>query len=318
MSEAGISQTIAPTTAMAAPPSDVPRLPWRLLRMYARALVADKAVLAACIFLIVLTFAAIFAGVIAPYDPAAQSLKLRNDPPLTIVEGETLPHLLGTDVLGRDQLSRLIYGARISLAVGLASALISGIGGVLLGLIAGYYRGSVDDLIMRLVDLQMAFPSLMVALLVLYAIGAGTWKVILVLAVTRWMVYARVTRAMVLSSRETAYVEAAHSTGCSNGRILFRHILPNLVSPLLVLATLEVATMMLAEASLSFLGLGIQPPETSWGLMLAESRSYITTAWWLVAFPGLAIFLTALSLNMLATWARTVTDPVLRWRVLSQ
>jgi peptide/nickel transport system permease protein len=284
--------------------------------VYGRALIRDKVVLASCVFLAALAFAAVFAEVVAPFTPDAQSLKLRNKPPLTREQGETIPHLLGTDILGRDQLSRLIYGARISLAVGVASAVFSGVAGVLLGLLAGYYRGGLDDLVMRIVDLQLAFPSLLIALLVLYVAGAGTWKVIFVLAVTRWMIYARVTRAMVLSTRETAFVEAARASGCGTRRIMFRHIFPNLAGPLLVLATLEVATMMLAEASLSFLGLGVQPPESSWGLMLAESRSYITTAWWLVTFPGLLIFLTALSINVVSTWARTVTDPVLRWRAL--
>jgi peptide/nickel transport system permease protein len=209
-----------------------------------------------------------------------------------------------------------MHGARISLAVGLGSAICSGVIGVLLGLTAGYYRGSLDDFIMRFVDLQMAFPSLLVALLVLYVVGPGVWNVVLVLAITRWMVYARLTRGLVLSSREEAFVEAAHASGCTNRRILFTHILPNQASPILVLATLEVATMMLTEASLSFLGLGIRPPASSWGLMLAEGRSYITKAWWLVTFPGLAIFLTVLSVNLLASWLRTATDPVLRWRIL--
>ena len=185
---------------------------------------------------------------------------LRNKPPMTEAADGGFPYMLGTDALGRDQLSRLIYGARISLSVGFASVLISGTIGVLLGLIAGYYRGCVDDIIMRFVDLQMGFPSLLMALLVLYVLGAGVWKVVLVLAVTRWMVYARVTRSLVLAYREYVFVEAARSTGCSDRRILFLHILPNLLSPILVLATLEVGTMILTEASLSFLGLGIRPP----------------------------------------------------------
>jgi peptide/nickel transport system permease protein len=169
---------------------------------------------------------------------------------------------------------------------------------------------------MRLVDTQMGFPSLLMALVVLYVLGAGVWNVVLVLAVTRWMVYARVTRGLVLAHREDVFVEAARALGCSDRRILLRHILPNLVSPILVLATLEVATVILTEASLSFLGLGIQPPQSSWGLMLAEGRGYITTAWWLVTFPGLIILLTALSLNLLSTWGRAVTDPITRWRYL--
>lgn len=286
-------------------------------QLYARALLHDKVTLAAILFLLILIFSALFAPFVAPFDPEAQSLMLRNQPPLTEdASGGLIPHLLGTDQLGRDLVSRLLYGARISLAVGVSGALFSGIVGVLLGLVAGFYRGIVDDIIMRLVDTQMGFPSLMTALLVLYVLGPGIWKVILVLAVTRWMIFARVTRSLVLSIREEVFVEAARTAGCSDRRILFRHILPNLLSPLLVLVTLEVATMILTEASLSFLGLGIQPPDSSWGLMLAQGRAYITSAWWLVTFPGLIILLTALSLNLVATWARAVTDPVTRWRYL--
>lgn len=287
------------------------------LAVYGAALVRDPVTLAAALFLIVLVASATLASVVAPFDPEDQSLMLRNQPPGTESAG-ALPHILGTDQLGRDLLTRLIYGARISLAVGVASVLFSGTLGIVLGLIAGYYRGGVDDLIMRLVDTQMGFPSLLLALVVLYVVGAGVWTVIFVLAVTRWMVYARVTRGLVLSHREMVFVEAAQAVGCSDRRILFLHILPNLISPLLVLATLEISTMILTEASLSFLGLGIQPPQSSWGLMLAQGRSYVTSAWWLVTFPGLAILLTALSLNLVATWVRAVTDPVTRWRYLSK
>ncbi len=281
-------------------------------RTYLRALARDPFALTAAIFMVVLILAAVFAPWVAPYDPERGGLMLRNKPPLTPSADGGIPYLLGTDPLGRDELTRLIYGARVSLAVGFLSVLVSGTIGVTLGLIAGYYRGGIDDLIMRIVDLQMGFPSLLMALLVLYVLGGGVWKVILVLAVTRWMVYARVTRSFVLSQRESVFVEAAKATGCTDRRIMLRHIIPNLTSPLLVLATLEVATAILTEASLSFLGLGIQPPQSSWGLMLAEGRSYVTTAWWLVSFPGLAILLTALSLNLLAGWGRAITDPVTR------
>ncbi len=289
----------------------------RSRQIYLRALAQDKLALSATVFLVLLIFSAIFAGFVAPYDPAKGGLMLRNKPPMTESQEGGLPHVLGTDALGRDQLSRLIFGARVSLAVGFTSVLLSGSIGVLLGLIAGYYRGLVDDVIMRLVDTQMGFPSLLMALVVLYVLGAGVWNVVFVLAITRWMVYARLTRSLVLSHREEVFVEAARALGCSDRRILFRHILPNLLSPILVLATLEVATMILTEASLSFLGLGIQPPQSSWGLMLAEGRGYVTSAWWLVTFPGLVILLTALSLNLLSTWVRAVTDPVTRWRFLA-
>ncbi|MCA9876206.1 MAG: ABC transporter permease [Thermomicrobiales bacterium] len=281
---------------------------------YLRALAADKVVLAAASFLVVVVLAALFANVVAPHDPEQGGLALRNKPPLTAAKDGGFPYLLGTDALGRDQLSRLIYGARVSLAVGLLSVVLSGAIGVTLGLIAGYYRGLLDDLIMRCVDLQMALPSLLLALLVLYLLGASIANVILVLAITRWMVYARVTRSLVLTYRENVFIEAARATGCSDRRIILLHLLPNLLSPILVLATLEVATMILTEASLSFLGLGIQPPDSSWGLMLGQGRSYMTSAWWLVTFPGLVILLTALSINLFASWVRVVTDPVTRWR----
>lgn len=293
-----------------------PERPWR---MYARALLRDKLALVATFFLIVLAIAAVFAAWVTPFDPTDQNLFMRNMPPMTMPEnGGTIPHFLGTDPLGRDELSRLIFGGRVSLAVGLVSVLVSGTVGTLLGLLAGFYRGPVDDVIMRLVDVQMGFPSLLLALFVLYVVGGGVMNVIFVLAITRWMVYARVTRGLVLSHRENVFVEAARATGCTDRRIIARHLLPNLLSPIVVLATLEVAYMILTEAALSFLGLGIQPPESSWGLMLSQGRQYVTTAWWLVTFPGLAILLTALSLNLLATWARTVTDPAQRWRYLQK
>jgi len=287
---------------------------WALI---SRALIYDKLSLVAVLFLTILAFSAIFSPLVAPYDPNLQSLLLRNQPPMTAAEvpGEP-PHILGTDALGRDLLSRLIYGSRISLAVGAVSVIISGVAGTVVGLIAGFRRGVIDDLVMRAVDIQMGFPSLLLALLILYALGASIWNVIFVLAITRWTIYARMARGIVLAERENAYVEAAQSMGCSERRILFLHILPNMLAPLLVLGTLETATLILSEASLSFLGLGIQPPDTSWGLMLAEGRQYMRAAWWLVMFPGLAILFTALSLNLCATWLRGVTDPVQRWRYL--
>lgn len=278
------------------------------------ALWMDKLALLAAIVLLAMILIAIFAPAVAPYDPAKQSLSMRNDPPMTRPAPDAFPYVLGADALGRDVLSRLIFGARVSLAVGAASVLISGFIGATLGLIAGYYRGGVDDVVMRAVDIWMGFPSLLLALIVLYVTGAGFWNVVLVLAITRWMVYARVTRSLVLSYRENVFIEAARATGCTDREIITRHLLPNLLSPILVLATLETATIILIEASLSFLGLGLPLSVPSWGLMLAQGREYVTTAWWLVTFPGLAILITALALNLLASWARAVTDPAQRWR----
>jgi peptide/nickel transport system permease protein len=280
-----------------------------------RALVDDKVVLIASCFIVLVIGSAIFAPFVAPHDPYTQSIRTRVKPPMTpAVQEGGVPYLLGTDTLGRDVLSRLIYGARISLMVGISTALISGTVGVSLGLLAGFYRGRVDDLIMRLVDLQMSLPGLLLALFVLFALGPSFVNLILVMVITRWMIYARITRGMMLSLRERPFVEAARALGCSDARLVLVHMLPNLFSPIIVLATLEIATMLLALAALDFLGLGIQPPESSWGLMMAQGREYLQTAWWLVTFPGLTIMLTALSFNVLATWVRVVTDPVSSWR----
>ena len=310
------ASTLASTTMAAADAVNDLRAPVRQGRLAFlwHALWMDKLALLAAIVLLGMILIAIFAPAVAPYDPAKQSLSMRNDPPMTRPAPDAFPYVLGADALGRDVLSRLIFGARVSLAVGAASVLISGFIGATLGLIAGYYRGGVDDVIMRAVDIWMGFPSLLLALIVLYVTGAGFWNVVLVLAITRWMVYARVTRSLVLSYRENVFIEAARATGCTDREIITRHLLPNLLSPILVLATLETATIILIEASLSFLGLGLPLSVPSWGQMLAQGREYVTTAWWLVTFPGLAILITALSLNLLATWARTVTDPAQRWR----
>jgi peptide/nickel transport system permease protein len=283
-----------------------------------RALRRDVITSLAAIFLLVVIACAVFAEQLVQLglirDPNAQSLLVRNSPPGVAQDG-TL-RLLGTDQLGRDLLARLVFGARVSLSVGIATVLISGLIGVVLGLLAGYYRGRVDDLVMRLVDVQMGFPNLLLALAVLYAAGPSFKNLILVLALTRWMVMARLTRAMTLSLRETPFVEAAQVVGASNRRIMYLHLLPNLLSPIVVLGTLEFARAMLAEAALSFLGLGIQPPEASWGLILAQGRAYLGSAWWLVTLPGLAILLSTLSANLLASWIRAVTDPIQRWRWL--
>lgn len=267
----------------------------------------NKLVSLSILTLVVVVTCAVFAELITPYDPYLIDVSMRNKPPLSPTADGAALHLLGTDPLGRDVLSRIMLGSRVSMSVGVASVVVSGLLGTTLGLIAGYYRGWFDDLVMRLVDLQMSVPSLLIALLVLYILGPSFLNIVLVLAITRWMVYARVARGLMLSLREELFVEASKSLGASDARVIVRHLLPNLAAPLLVLATLELAVMLLTEASLSFLGLGIQPPDSSWGLMLAEGREYLTSAWWLVAMPGIAILLTTLSVNILATWARART-----------
>ena len=285
--------------------------------MLVRGLLRDKVTLFACLFLTILAIVAVCAPWITPHDPMDQNLFMRHKPPMTSADSG-LAHILGTDALGRDLLSRLMMGAQVSLSIGLLGVLVSGTFGVTLGLIAGYYRGWIDDIIMRAVDVMLGFPTLLVALFVLFVIGGGYVNLVLVLALTRWMIYARVARGMTMSLREEPFIEGARVIGASDFRIITRHLWPNLLSPVLVLATLEVARLILAESALSFLGFGIQPPSSSWGLEVAGGRSYITTAWWIVTFSGAIIFLTALSLNLLANWLRALADPVQRWRWLSK
>jgi peptide/nickel transport system permease protein len=263
---------------------------------------------AAASILIMVVLSALLANFVAPYSADAIDLSLRNKPPDFVSLDTGNRYLLGTDPLGRDILTRLIFGARISLAVGAGSVIVSGTIGVIAGLAAGFYRGRTGEIIMRIVDLQMSLPSLLVALFVLYISGPSFINVVLVLAVTRWMVYTRVVRGMVLSLREQPFVEAARSLAASDSRIMLRHILPNILPAVVVVATLELPAMILAEAALDFLGLGIQPPETSWGLMLALGREYMTSAWWLVTFPGLAIMLTAICFNVVGTALRNATQ----------
>jgi peptide/nickel transport system permease protein len=269
---------------------------------------ADKAGFVGAVFLVVLLVCAVGAKWIAPDDPAAQSLADRLRPPAWS-DGGTWAHPLGTDNLGRDVLSRIIHGSRISLLVGLSVVLLAGAAGVLAGLVSGYRGGRTDRWIMGFVDTQVAFPGLLLALIILAVVGPSVGALIVVLSVNGWMVYARVTRGVVLSVKELPYVEAAEIVGCKPRRVVLRHILPNLTSALATLAVLEFARIVLAEAALSFLGLGIQPPQTSWGLDVSGGRDYIFDAWWLVTFPGIAIALTVLAINLVASWLRVVADP---------
>ncbi|MHB8644391.1 MAG: ABC transporter permease [Thermomicrobiales bacterium] len=282
-----------------------------------RSLARDPFALTAALFLVVLIGAAALAPLIAPHDPTAQDLLGRLKPPAW-VGGGARTHLLGTDALGRDLFSRVLYGARVSLTIGFTVVLTAGVVGVVLGLLSGYYGGRFDSLIMRLVDLQTAFPYFLLAVTIIAAVGTGEKNLIIVLALGSWVVYARFARATMLSVRRTAYIEAARAVGCSGTRIVFRHALPNLASPLVTLATLELSRVILAEAGFSFLGLGVQPPTPAWGLMVAEGHSYISSAWWLSTWPGLAIALAALSINIFATWLRAVTDPVQRSRQMNE
>jgi peptide/nickel transport system permease protein len=282
-----------------------------------RILTADKFATAGLLYLLALFGIAIFAGSLAPHDPTFQTLGKRLTPGLWSSQGNvTFP--LGTDHLGRDMLSRLIYGSRISIIIGLSTVAIAGVIGTLLGLVSGYYGGRLDDLIMRWADIQMAFPGLLLALSVLALFGPSLQNMVLVLALNNWMWYARLTRGVMLSLREVLFVEAARVIGASNTRIIFKHCFPNLASPLITLGTLEVARMILSEASLSFLGFGVQPPTPAWGLMLAEGRSYLPIAWWLVTLAGLCIGVTVLAINLVASWLRNATDPHQRYKLVQQ
>jgi peptide/nickel transport system permease protein len=280
---------------------------------FASEIVNDRVALTAVGILAVIVGTAVFAQVLAPYDPSKTDILIRLRPPVWEAGG-TAEHVLGTDQLGRDVLSRLIYGARVSLVVAVSVVLAAGMFGTIVGMVAGFYGGRVDDAIMRLVDIQTAFPGILLVLLILATLGSGILSVIVVLTMTGWMVFARLARGQVVALREQQFLESAVSVGCDPRRIIFVHIVPNLASPILTLGALELARVILVEAVLSFLGVGIQPPSTSWGLMIAEGQIYITTAWWLVTLPGLAIGATVLTVNLVAGWLRTHADPTQRYR----
>lgn len=247
---------------------------------------------------------AVFANVLSPDDPLAGSLRDRLVPPFTTSE---FP--LGTDPLGRDMLSRLMYGARISLTVGFSAVAIGMVIGSLLGLIAGYVGGWPDAILMRVADAQLSLPSFILALTIMAALGSGLFNVILALSIGSWVRYARVVRSMVLPLRETEYVLAAETIGCAPKRVMLRHVLPNVITPVIILATLGLGTTIIAESSLSFLGLGVDPESPSWGSMLSEGRAYLDSAWWVAAFPGIAITITVLSVNLIGDALRDQLDP---------
>ena len=267
---------------------------------------AKSATLAALV-LLAIGAVALFAPLIAPTKLGHIDLASRLQEP--VLFGGSWDHPLGTDALGQDELTQLVYGARVSVSTGVIVILLAGSFGTLLGLVAGYVRGWRETVAMRLVEVSIAFPGLLLALAVLTMVGAGQSTLIFILSALSWMVFARVTHDIVLGLRETPFVKAAETVGCSRTRLIFRHLLPNLASALLTIATLEFAAVVLAEASLSYLGFGIQPPDSSWGLMVANGQQYLDAAWWLVAIPGFAIALTVLALNLLAGWLRVTADP---------
>lgn len=246
-----------------------------------------------------------------PRDPLAQDLMARLTPPAW-QEGGSLEYPLGTDNLGRDVLVRILYGSRVSLLVGFAAVMVACGAGILLGLVSGFYGGRTDSLIMRVADVFMAYPFMLLTISVIAVLGNSILNLILVLGLSDWVTYARTIRGSVLSLKEKEFVLAARSVGTRNRVILMRHVFPNVLSPILVLATVRVANIIIWESGLSFLGMGVPPPMPTWGRMLAEGRVYITDAWWLVTLPGLAIMLTILSINLLGDGLRDALDPRLR------
>jgi len=246
-----------------------------------------------------------------PVDPLAQDLMARLTPPAWQAGG-SLAHPLGTDNLGRDVLARILYGSRVSLLVGFSSVLVAEALGIVLGLVSGYYGGRTDSIVMRVADVFMAYPFMLLTISIIAVLGNSIFNLILVLGISDWVTYARTVRGSVLALKEKEFVKAAHSLGTRNRTIIRRHILPNILSPLLVLGTVRVANIIIWESGLSFLGMGVPPPQPTWGRMLAEGRMYISDAWWLVTLPGLAIMLTILAINLLGDGLRDALDPRLR------
>lgn len=250
-------------------------------------------------------------GLIATTSPTEQSLAARLRPPAWM-EGGAPGHVLGTDGLGRDVYSRVVYGARTACAVALTASLIGGLAGAALGLVAGYHGGALDDVVRKLVDMQLAFPYLLLAVSVMAVAGRRVPVLIAVLALSSWPAFARIVRAEVLSLRERQFIESARAIGCGDGRIVWRHIVPGTIASLSVVWSFDLARVVVLEASLSFLGLGVQPPTPSWGMDLSESRQFLQIAYWTVLFPGLAISLVVLAANLAGDWVRDVLDPVVR------
>ena len=281
------------------------------LRRLVRSLRTNPVALISLVLLVAILVIAIAAPSLAPFDPTAQSLRLRLRPPSWMPGGEP-GYLLGTDPLGRDMLSRILYGARVSILVGVLAVLIQTVIGVGVGLVSGFYGGAIDNVVMRIADVQQAIPFLVLVVAVAAVVGPSFLNTVLILGVTGWVTYGRVVRAQVLSLMQLEYVTASRALGGKDARIMLRHLLPNLVAPITVVATLTISAMILIEASLSFLGLGVPPPTPTWGGMVADGRNYLVTAWWVSVFPGLAIFVTVLVINLVGDWLREALDPTLR------
>jgi peptide/nickel transport system permease protein len=300
--------TVSPALAEPVPSSAATT---RGRRWLPRALRRSTLATAGLLIIATVVLAALLAPLLAPNDPIEQSLTRATLPPFWQARG-SFETPLGTDQFGRDVWSRIVYGARISLAIGAAASLLGAVVGVTAGLAAGYYGGKVDATMMRLVDLNLAFPLILLALAIAAILGPSFRNLVLVMALTTWMIYARVVRGITLSLREREFIQAARAIGATDGGIMARHILPNLLAPVMVIWTLELARVILMESALSFLGLGVPPPTPTWGRMLAEGRNYLTVAPWITIFPGLAISITVLGVNFLGDGLRDLLDPRLR------
>lgn len=260
------------------------------------------------VIVVIVMLIALFAGVMMPYAPEEIDLVHMAEPPCW-AKGGSMAHILGTDILGRDVFSRVLIGSRVSLLVGIFSVVVAGIIGTVMGLLSGYFGGWVDSVIMRITDAFHSIPLTLFAMVILAVMRTGVLTLVFVIGVTTWPFYARMIRSEVLGLKGQEYVKAARTIGTSGIRIMLKHILPNILPTFIVISTLSVATSILIEASLSFLGLGIQPPTVSWGVMLSDGRNYLATNWWMATFPGIAISVTVLGIMLLGNWLRDVLDP---------
>jgi peptide/nickel transport system permease protein len=294
-------------------PADVIRLPSRAPRFtFLKALRRADFPLIPTLILGGIALVALFADQLAPHDPEVGRLVARFRPPFWMAHGST-EYLLGTDQLGRDVLSRLIFGARVSMIVGFTAVVFAGILGTLLGIISGYLGGWVDQVVMRVTDTWLALPALTFAIFLAAIVGPSMWNIVIILGITYWTRYARVIRGEVLSLKEREFVRLAIVAGCSKWTIMRRHILPNVVNTAIVLGTLMLGVVIIAEATLSFLGVGVPPPQPAWGLMLSDGKQGLMVGyWWLTVFPGCCIMLMVLSANLIGDWLRVKLDPQLR------
>lgn len=273
-----------------------------------RRLIENRGALFGLVVVLLAILVFIFAEFFAPHDPLKQDLNLRLLPPVWL-EGGRLSYFFGTDALGRDIFSRIIYGTRISLVVGVGAVFAGGSIGIFFGIVTGYFGGWIDDVVMRLADVQLSFPALVLTIAIMSVLEPSLINIIIVLSISSWMQFARIVRSQVLSLREMEFIEAERATGAKTSFIMIRHLLPNVLSSAVVVATFAMAQVIIAEASLSFLGIGVPPPTPSWGNMLAEGRNYLASAWWLATFPGLAIMLTLQGINLLGDGLRDILDP---------